>query len=658
MIKMYGQFITENVQRSKAILDEKLRQLDALKARLTRDNTLGYLGKLTDLLFKGATAEQITDAYERILALRRTNVRVDIDSAETIGELRRDIARTETVTRVRQVVAKLPPAQKRWFTGLNITEEDTEVLSKMALVDTVPFMRAVSQYRDKNTFLTMARRFVETANLPADARHFRGLAKGGLRIVHDDGRTIVFHTATARDLVKVAGDASWCIKREGNFRNYTEGGKMQFVLIDLERGRWDSLFKIGFTVSPTGAVTAAHDMTNDGCVPYVKELLAGRGISISSLLGRETDGGPDPVKDTLDRLVNWASENHLTPEQADQWIEALTNRKGVWRKLMNENWWDFLSKLLKTSARGAYVEDAKAEWLMTSIGMPRSYWPNFKRLLRNRGTTLPDTSAIEMQSLFSDGTPNARLLPHIHLVKHNIFKDDDVDTCVEWVIGLLGSRDARRACPDIADQVRRLISVMPARHGYQRAKREIILAAWRMAVSGESPDLDSISRLFEEYVDGEGDKILKEVAILCLLRVRHPFSEISVLGNFWVYLRNSGFDLIDFGSGVTLRLITHYLHEELFRMLVREGVRVTVEATDADVLKILRSRARWAKDGDGYESKTKAPLPAWLDSPAMRLLVVRKGEKGFDWAAGTKFPLTLKSQGKFEVVIKSKRGKS
>ena len=672
----YQEFLAENVQRSKVIIAQRMKDYESLKDRLTRDNTLGYLGKLTELLFRGATAEQVTDAYERVLALRKANVRVEINSVETIGELRREIARTETEARVKQVVAKLPPTQKRWFTGLNMTEEDTIVLSKMALIDTAPFMRMVSQYRNKDTLLTMAQRFIETANNPADATYFRGLAKGGLRIVHDDGRTIVFHTATARDLVKVAGDAFWCIKREGSFSSYTDGGNMQFVLIDLDRNRWDKLFKIGFTVSPSGAITNAHDMMNTGCVPYVQDLLAVRGIDKSSLIGGETEAAPDPAKAHILKLVAWVKNHGVTPEQADEWIEKLGRREdsggslseSIWESLKDVyKWEEFLARLIKSSARGAYITDDRVKELIRPMGIPKRNRSDLLRLLQRERVTLPNPSEIHMGSLFdvANGTPNTRLLPYINIVEDDIFYDSDLSICVDWIVGILDSREALRLRPDLADQVLRFINLSPDSNRGERvapgSRRAIMLAAWDFAVKGKSPGHDRISKLFADCVDEDGDPALsdyEELAIICLLRVRHPFSEEVVLDRLYTYERFNGFDLLDFGKGVTLSKISNFHHEKLFRKLLREGVQVTVEASAADVMKRLKSRAAWSEDGDRYESKTKVPLPAWLDMPGMRHLVARKGEGGFEWVPGTKFPLVLKSQGKFKVVIKKKGGKS
>ncbi len=84
MIRKYAEFLAENVQRSKAIIAQRMKDYEGLKERLTRDNTLGYLGKLTELLFRDEPVADIIAAYDRLMALRRSNVRLDIESVGTL----------------------------------------------------------------------------------------------------------------------------------------------------------------------------------------------------------------------------------------------------------------------------------------------------------------------------------------------------------------------------------------------------------------------------------------------------------------------------------------------------------------------------------------------------------------------------------------------
>lgn len=662
MITTYAQFLTENVQRHKSILAEKLRQIDVIKERLTRDNTLGYLGKFTELLFSGATAEQLLGAYDRIVALRKANVSVDIEAVESLEELRRDLAGKETSVRVKQVISRFPPTQKSWFTGLNMRESDISILSKMSQIELGPFMRMVSQFRDKLTLLDMAERFIKTANSPADAPYFRGLAKGGLRIVHDDGSTIVFHTATASDLVKVAGDTAWCIKKKGNFQSYTRDGNMQFVLIDFRRTRLENFFKVGFTVNPEGLITSAYDMMNNPCERYVLDLLSDLSIDTSALVGKGAVDAPDPGRAPMATLIHWLLMHTMTPKQADEWIDAICRRKGAFRAMRAEDdWVPFLRGLLKCSARGVYMTREQVDKLLDPLRIPKREKSELMEDLSKTGVLIPNLDRVDMDDLF-DGTPNTAMLPHIHLIKRNIFVYYSHGKRVEWVVNFLNSREAARVRPDLAHQVRRLILLLPNRSMAAKNVRALMLAAWEYGANHKSPDYETISAIFDRI---EGTRLRDyglddddRISIMCVLRVRHPFIEKMVLENFWEYEWHTGLDLLDFGSGVTLKMITHMRHEVLFRTLVRNGVPVRVEANAGEVLKMLNSRASWTNDGESYAPKAKKPLPEWLLSKEMFRMLARKDENGFQWAPGTNFPATLKTKGKYEVILSGNPVKS
>jgi hypothetical protein len=190
-----------------------------------------------------------------------------------------------------------------------------------------------------------------------------------------------------------------------------------------------------------------------------------------------------------------------------------------------------------------------------------------------------------------------------------------------------------------------------------RAKREIMMLAWAMAVKGKSPEYEETMRLIR-CMDDLSDR--DDVRIFCMLRVRHPFEEGRLLDSFEIYQDLSGMDLVDFGERVTLRRVYDENHAALFGLLVREGIPVTVEANASEVIRALKASAKWrvVEDGEGdeYEAKPKRRLLAWLDARAIRLAVERAGKTGFRWAEGTKFPITLSGVG-YRAVIEKKQGR-
>jgi hypothetical protein len=618
----YSEFLAENVQRSKAIIAQRMKDYEGLKERLTKDNTLGYLGKLTELLFLGAPIAELTAAYDRLLALRRSNVRVNIDDMKSLEEIQDSLEEKERDVRVRQVLSQVPPAQRQWFTGDSMTKSDLNLLDGMSRVNSAPFMRKVSQYRDKQTMIRMANVFMKSAGSPADRAHFRGLAGKGLKVVHEDDRVIVFHTEKVEDLLKVGGDTAWCIKNPGTFKRYTSDGATQFVLIDFDQDRWDPLFKVGFTLSAGGEVIYAHDILDKSCKPYLTNLLEQRGVDPISL-ARATRKKPDPLdmtKSDFSATYTWLKQNGVTAEEAPRLIRSLLRRPNISRSILESNpCLNVLHILFSSLSKSRYLTTKDMDELVPPRSITKAARSALFTHLQRSGFVLPDLGKLKIRDL-----DEPRVFPYLPQVAHDVFEGTNLYKCVDYVIDVL-TPENMGAHQGLADEMRRIIGLTDG------ARRQVLIAAWEKAVNGVTPDYGRIS----DQVKTAGGDLTQ---ILDLLGVRRPFDEDEVLGN-WHRLKK---ELIVLPPRVTLTMFDHYIIGSVASWLKGKGVEVDVAVDSEKLLAALTDHAVWESSTGRYRSRTTwGRMPAPLGEQAVRDRIVRTKKRRFDWRPDTQFPFTV-----------------
>jgi len=642
MIKRYLEFLAENVQRSKAIIAQRMKDYESLKERLTRDNTLGYLGKLTELLFRDEPVSDIMAAYDRLMALRRASVRLDIEGTKTLEQLQDLLETKEIDQQVAQTLSKFPPAQRRLFPLVTMTKQDRVLLSGMAKVDTAPFMRKVSQYRDKASLVENAKRFMKSVSTPADREHFKGLAGGGLKLVHEDDRLLIFRTDTVKDLLKIASDAAWCIKNPGTFKQYTSYGAAQFVLIDYDRGRWDPMFKVGFTVAANGKITYAHDVLDNSVIPQVRELLAAQAMSLPAILSGKPGRPKLPgAGSTPTKIQKWIDENGALPGEAR---ELLTLVSG---KINPEDLSEYLVRdMLDTLLRAVHPErmltvEELAELLPGPLvsAIKQSHM-RYQHHGDFRESVLFDPRAKNITHL-----ADARMLPLLDMMKHDVFRGVRLADAVRVVLQLVRSQEVRMARPDIADQVRRFIALHDK--VADNARKDVLLAAVDKAETGRSPEYQIIDPLLRASTSGDSERF----ELLDRLEVRIPFDEKVALSYIDV---DSLIALMDFGRGVTLKDVLNSGHVRLFNQLVGAGINVSVETDRKSVTQMLEYLAVWTTATGQYRAAA-AGLPEWAENPALRRHIIRpqsRRQGRFAFATGTEFPVTYSLPGRYTVTIK------
>jgi hypothetical protein len=646
MITRYTEFLAENVQRSKAIIAQRMKDYESLKDRLTRDNTLGYLGKLTELLFRDEPVSDIMAAYDRLMTLRRANVRLDIESVRTLEQLQDLLETKEIDLQVAQVMSKFPPAQRRLFHPVTMTKQDRVLLANMSKVDTAPFMRKVSQYRDKATLVDNAKRFMKSVSTPADKEHFKGLAGGGLSLVHEDDRLLIFRTDTVADLLKVAADAAWCIKNPGTFKKYTSNGATQFVLIDYDKGRWDPMFKIGFTVATNGTITHAHDVLDKSVIPQVRELLAAQAVSVRTLIGDSSDRpgrAKLPRKDAaMSTIYKWVDENGALPDEARELLRMVSD-KITPRDLETYSIRSMLGKLLTAVSPERMVPAKDLAGLLPG--------PVVSAIKRDYQSFFSDYVLFDLREYKIADLTNTRLLPHLDAITHDVFNGVSLADAVKYVSRMVSSQETRMAKPDIAECVRRLVSLHDTAGNKERA--QLLMAAVDHAETGRPPEYNTIDPLLKDLrIDGNN-----RIDILVELGVRIPFNETEVLRAMRFSVQDQYMSLVDFGRRVTLKQVlpTFTEHRRLFSKLIGAGIDVAVETNEKSVTQVLEYYAVWTTATGQYRQSSNDGMTEWLLDPQLRRVIIRprsRTQGRFAFAPGTEFPVTYSLPGRYTVTIK------
>jgi hypothetical protein len=277
----------------------------------------------------------------------------------------------------------------------------------------------------------------------------------------------------------------------------------------------------------------------------------------------------------------------------------------------------------------------------------------------------PVVSAIkrDYQSFFSDyvlfdlreykisDLTNTRLLPYLDAITHDVFNGVALADAVKYVSRMVRSQETRITKPDIADCVRRLVSLHDTVGNKERA--QLLMAAVDHAETGRPPEYNTINLLLKERrIDGDN-----RIAILVELGVRIPFDETEVLRVMRSAVQDQYMSLVDFGRRVTLKQVLPSFgdHRRLFSKLVGAGIEVAVETNEESVTRPLEYYAVWTTATGQYRESSKDNLPEWILDPQLRRVIIRprsRTQGRFAFAPGTEFPVTYSLPGRYTVTIK------
>lgn len=301
MIKKYFEFIKENLNKSKSILKSKMDDYEKIKTFLTSNNSIGYMGKFTELLFNGVPYSEIINLYNSIVDLKKKNIKINIDDFNKYEDILDDISRKQILYKFKSIYNKFPKEQKEMISIEN--KDDVLLLSKLYDVEHDAFISKVSRYKSADDLISSAERFLSGKIKSFDKEYVKSLLDDNLKLCFESENLLIVRTFTHDAIVKVGSDTSWCIvSSKSTFLRYIEKGSSQYVLFDYTKDKYDVDFKIGFTLDSNFKISYAHDVLDKSVKSYMNDLIDKNNIETSSLFlltTEKVDPGKLDSKSTL-----------------------------------------------------------------------------------------------------------------------------------------------------------------------------------------------------------------------------------------------------------------------------------------------------------------------------------------------------------------------
>jgi len=164
--------------------------------------------------------------------------------------------------------------------GSELRSDWKQSISKLYDVDYKPFMTKISRYKDEYELMDAIERFLSSKTKSFEKDDVKALLSNDLKLVFENENILIVRTYTHESISLIGSDTSWCIVSSAyTFKNYTSKGA-QFVLFDYTKDRFESDFKIGFTLNSQNMISYAHDVFDKSVIPYTKELLEKNGVDL------------------------------------------------------------------------------------------------------------------------------------------------------------------------------------------------------------------------------------------------------------------------------------------------------------------------------------------------------------------------------------------
>lgn len=292
MIKRYSEFIFENLNKSKAILNSKLEDYEKLKNFLISHNSIGYMGKFTEFLFNGVPYNELMSLYNDIIDFKSKNIKVNIDSYDKYELLLDDFDKKKIAYKFKSIYNKFPKEQKNLLHDENdgkvsfdnLDDETILTISKLYDIDDItPFIKKISRYKSLSDLSESIKRFLEGKSQSFDRESVKKMLDDNLQLFFENDNILIVKTKNWEAIKKVGPDTSWCIVRsKSTFESYTKN-RSQFVVFDYTKDPFEVDFKIGFTVDINNRVIYAHDVLDNEVISDVKELLKINDVEISDI---------------------------------------------------------------------------------------------------------------------------------------------------------------------------------------------------------------------------------------------------------------------------------------------------------------------------------------------------------------------------------------
>ncbi len=318
-----------SLQKAKSVISEKMNNFTQLKD-LFKNNT-GYIGKFTEFLFNSnISIVDIKQTYNEILELKDSNKQVDVYKYDTYESLIDDIIKSKNNILIRRLINQFPSKQKVLIEDLIKTPKNYLTTLKVSKMEDISvFISKISRYDNKSDLISALELFSKDIDNSKETILSK-LENSQSEIIVNNNDIIIVEIKSFQDLVSVASDTSWCILREGTFKDYTSNGQRQFILFDYNN-EYDTEFKIGFTIN-RGGYRTVHDIL-DG---YIREeelskILSIVNVSITSLFRGNIKYDKLSISKEIEGI------NHRTKVSSIKMIsEMVSNDKDLSSKLLNK----------------------------------------------------------------------------------------------------------------------------------------------------------------------------------------------------------------------------------------------------------------------------------------------------------------------------------
>ena len=289
----YNQFIVENVQQAKSILSKlglntSNEVYQEIKTML--GNNLGYTGWFCKQHFEnGASLDELKKLWSIIKDDKNlvSQLSKPVINFKTVDELKSELDQKTNLEPAKLTLDKFYPEQKKF---LNL-EEDSEILTRLSKNPKSDkfFFNKSSRYHNRLDLLTAIEVFLTTPQYENFDDLMIQLKEDKQNIVFSSKENdIVITKVKHKDLVKWAGDTSWCIKSLMSFNRYnSEVLSCQYIifLLNVE----ENYSKIGLTTNLLG--WKASHLKNDNLLieDDLDKLLIKHGTNLKQLIPNEGD---------------------------------------------------------------------------------------------------------------------------------------------------------------------------------------------------------------------------------------------------------------------------------------------------------------------------------------------------------------------------------
>jgi hypothetical protein len=359
----------ESVARAKSFISNKMEQYEKLKDILKKNH--GYIGQMTEWLFdEKIPLGDLESMYKRIIELKLSGKPISIDG-KSYDKVIDEVMHNEVIVKILRIVNKMSPNSKS-FVKADLDNKSSSIFSIFERL-TKKTPEIISK------FLSRSASFKSPEDIEAyykildigvinKREHILGVIKSlkNTKVLYDKNNILVAQVGTYEDIKVLGNDCTWCIVQyNSSWINYTAGG-YQLIVWDFNKEEFDSLFKIGITMTKQSEVYTAFDYRNKNCNEYAKKLLEEIKIKPSK----------EEEKERITRIINslisdirYTSTLKSIKEVYDKIQRAPVEND---RKPLFINFVDNFFRSLKINELGVSkkaVTDAKIEYISKSLGI-------------------------------------------------------------------------------------------------------------------------------------------------------------------------------------------------------------------------------------------------------------------------------------------------